>query len=94
MRLRRTRRYHAELRRQYEYIRRRNPQAAEAVLDRVHNATLRLKDFPESGRSWRRPGTWELVVPGTPLIVVYRIEGDAVEILALFHAAQEASHVH
>jgi toxin ParE1/3/4 len=94
MKLRRTRRYEAELRRQYEFLRQRNPKAAETVVDRIHKAMLRLKEFPQSGRSWRLPGTWELAVPGAPYIVVYRIKDDAVEILSLFHAAQDAPHVH
>jgi addiction module RelE/StbE family toxin len=94
MKLRRTRRYHAELRQQYEFLHSRNPKAAEAVVDRINRATLRLKEFPESGRSWRRPGTRELLVPGTPFIVIYRITDDAIEVLSLLHTAQDAPHVH
>jgi toxin ParE1/3/4 len=94
MKLVRARRFRDELRREYEFLRLRNPKAAKATMDRIHSATLRLKGFPQSGRSWRLPGTWELVIAGTPYVVVYRIEDDAVEILTLFHTSRDGPNVH
>ena len=43
--------------------------------------------FPHSGRPGHIPGTRELVISKLPYIVVYRISGDTVEILRVFHAA-------
>jgi toxin ParE1/3/4 len=40
------------------------------------------------GRPGRVAGTRELVVSGTPYIIPYRVAGTYVDILAVFHAAQ------
>ena len=55
-----------------------------AVLDAVNE----LKRFPALGRPGRVVGTRELVVLGTPYIVPYRVRGNSVEILRVFHAAR------
>jgi toxin ParE1/3/4 len=56
--------------------------------DRIRAAASRLIDFPNSGRPGRVAGTRELVVPGAPYILPYRIDGDAVRILRVIHAAR------
>jgi toxin ParE1/3/4 len=43
---------------------------------------------PKAGRTGRAQGTRELVMPGTPYIVVYRVR-DVVEIVAVVHGARE-----
>ena len=48
-----------------------------------------LATHPASGRIGRVPGTRELVITGTPYIVPYRVRGDAVEILRVFHGARK-----
>jgi toxin ParE1/3/4 len=44
--------------------------------------------FPYSGRRGSVEETYELVVPRLPYIVVYRVT-ERVEIVAIFHAAQQ-----
>jgi toxin ParE1/3/4 len=44
--------------------------------------------FPYSGRQGSVEGTYELVVSRLPYIAVYRVT-DSVEIVAVFHAAQD-----
>lgn len=56
--------------------------------DAIEAAVARLADHPQSGRPGRALGTRELVVPGTPYIVAYRVEQAAVVILRLLHGAQ------
>lgn len=41
------------------------------------------------GRPGRIPGTRELIFPSLPYIVPYRIRGEIVEILSVFHAARK-----
>lgn len=72
-----------------EYIARDNPGAAARIVDRIATSVDRLATHPASGRPGRVPGTRELVVPGTPYIVPYRVRGDSVEILRVFHAARK-----
>jgi addiction module RelE/StbE family toxin len=78
-----------ELDRVYGYIAEENPNAARNVFTRIRNATEHLKQFPDSGRAGHINGTREVVLTGLPFLVVYRIRGDYVEILRVFHTSQE-----
>lgn len=79
----------AALDKEYDYIFSQNPQAAKRVFERIIESTERLSTFPESGRPGQITGTRELIVPGLPYIVVYRITGDKVQILRVFHTSQD-----
>lgn len=61
---------------------------ARRVALSIHEGVLALSKFPERGRPGRKSGTRELVLPGLPYLAVYRIHGDAVEILRILHGAQ------
>ena len=65
-----------------------NPSAAEHVYEAINHSVDRLATFPETGRPGRVSGTRELVIPGLPYIIPYRLQGQMVEILAIFHAAR------
>jgi plasmid stabilization system protein ParE len=45
--------------------------------------------MPSRGRIGRREGTRELALTPLPYIVAYRIRRDAVEILNIWHTAQD-----
>jgi addiction module RelE/StbE family toxin len=79
----------AELDRIYAYIARENPTAAAQVFRRIRKTTRQLARFPQSGRIGQAEGTRELLVTGLPYIVVYRVRGDDVEILRVFHMAMD-----
>jgi addiction module RelE/StbE family toxin len=78
----------AQLAEVYAYLSQSNPSAAENQVELVVSATRNLPEFPEMGRPGRRRGTRELVISGTPYIVVYRIRLSSVRILAVMHGAQ------
>ena len=69
--------------------RQRQPRAALEVAQRVRHAVSQLEDHPKLGRSGRVRGTLELVIPGPPYIVPYRVKGKEVQILSVFHAARK-----
>jgi len=71
------------------YIAEDNPAAARRLVRTVFQAAHLLKKNPAIGRPGRVAGTRELVVPGTPYIIPYRVRADAVEILRVFHAARK-----
>lgn len=73
---------------QLEWIAERDPWAAIDVGDAVHAAVGRLADHPAIGRPGRALGARELVVVGTPYVVVYRIERAVVVVLRILHGAQ------
>ncbi len=72
-----------------EYIAEDNPAAAGRVVQKILRAVDLLKKNPAMGRAGRVAGTRELVVAGTPYIVPYRVRGEALEILRVFHAARK-----
>lgn len=75
---------------QLDYIAQDNPSAAIEQGDKIASHVGKLADYPKLGRVGRKKGTRELVISGTPFIVVYRIQGEeTVQILRLLHGAQQ-----
>jgi addiction module RelE/StbE family toxin len=72
-----------------EYIARDDPRVAARTVERIATSVERLATYPASGRPGRVPGTRELIVSGTPYIIPYRVRGDTVEILRVFHGARK-----
>ena len=70
------------------YIRRDNPAAASAVAKVLYREAEGLIILPGRGRPGEIPGTRELIVPGLPYIIVYRIAGPAIHILRVYHGAR------
>lgn len=64
------------------------PIAAQKVVERIQRSIAYLTDHPLLGRQGRVPGTRELVVPGTPFILPYRVKDEIIEILHVLHAAR------
>lgn len=62
--------------------------AARLVVKRVLDAVALLPAQPGLGRPGRVPGTRELVVLKTRYIVPYRVRGDVVELLRVFHTSR------
>jgi addiction module RelE/StbE family toxin len=71
-----------------DFIAHDNLNAARRMAGRVKEAVEYLRDHPNMGRPGRLSDTKELVVSGTPFIVVYRIKKGMVQILRLLHHAQ------
>jgi len=72
-----------------DYIARDNPRAAWEVAQQILHSVNQLADHPKMGRAGRVRGTLELVIPGLPYIVPYRVKGSAAQILSVFHAARK-----
>lgn len=89
MRVRWLRRALQNLDEEAEYIARDDPDAAAQMVDRIATSVERLATHPALGRTGRVPGTRELVVSGTPYVVPYRVHGETVEILRVFHGARK-----
>lgn len=66
-----------------------NAEAAGRVVTRIERVVSRLAEHPHSGRHGRVAGTREVIVPGLPYLVVYRVEERQVTILRVFHGKRE-----
>jgi toxin ParE1/3/4 len=71
------------------YIAQDNPTAANRIGSTLLEAVERLAELPNLGRPGRVAGTRELVVPGTPYVIPYRLRGDRLEVIAVFHGRQK-----
>ena len=72
-----------------QHIRKDNPTAAVKVATTLYDGCAGLREFPRRGRKGRIEHTRELVFPGLPYIVVYRIQDQIVELLRIYHGAQD-----
>ena len=61
---------------------------ARLVVKRVLDAVALLAEQPGLGRPGRVPGTRELIVAKTRYLVPYRVRGETVEILRVFHTSR------
>lgn len=66
-----------------------NPAAAARAVARLVSAIDALAARPAMGRPGRLMGTRELVVPGLPYIVAYRVTAESVDVLTIMHSAQQ-----
>jgi toxin ParE1/3/4 len=71
------------------YIAQFNPVAARAVAKRIYEGCGALGQFPYGHRKSRIPGKHDLVFTNLPYIAVYRVGVDRVEIIRIYHSAQD-----
>ena len=64
------------------------PTAAADIANAILSSGEFLAERPALGRPGRLPGTRELVVPGTPYLVPYRVRGERLEVVAILHGRQ------
>ncbi len=70
------------------YIAADDPKAARLVVERIFEAVEQLRNQPAAGRPGRVPGTRELVVRNTRYILPYRVRGESIQVLRLFHTSR------
>ncbi|KAF0249263.1 MAG: RelE/StbE family addiction module toxin [bacterium] len=72
-----------------DYIAENNPEKARNIVRKIRSAISNLSKQPAMGRLGRVQGTKELVIVGTPYLIVYRIQQQNIEILRVLHGAQK-----
>lgn len=72
-----------------EYIAQDSPASAEGVAERILSTVDYLRSHPGIGRAGRVPGTREIIIPGLPYIVPYRVRGHNIEILGVLHTSRK-----
>ena len=71
------------------YIEKDSERSAALVAARILKSVDLLGTQPEMGRPGRVVGTRELVVPGTPYIIPYRVRRERLELMAVFHGRRQ-----
>jgi toxin ParE1/3/4 len=72
----------------FAYLAERNVEAAAKIYDRIAERAVGLIAFPELGHDGREIGTRELTVTATRYILVYRVTGDVIQIVSVWHGRQ------
>ncbi len=72
----------------HAFIADRNPQAAKRVIAEIRGIVMQLPDFPNRFRVGAAPGSREAVTR-YGYIVVYRVSVDRIDVLSVFHGAQD-----
>ena len=70
------------------YIAQDDPKAAQQVVQPIMDSIALLVEQPGIGRPGRVPGTRELVVLKTRYVVPYRVRGEVIEVLRIFHSSR------
>ena len=73
----------------HDFLSRENPIVAQEFVREVYRLVSLLSTQPAMGRPGRVPGTRELVVQPYPFLLPYRVQGDEIHILRVFHTRQE-----
>jgi len=80
----------ARLREIRAYVALDKPDAAQRLVTRIVAMVELLRHHPHAGRAGAEPGIRELVVGGTPYIVLYRFQGKRAIIGTIWHGAQRS----
>ena len=75
----------------YDFINAESRRGALRVDNAIEQQADRLVEYPYSGRMGRALDTRELIVVGTPCIVIYRVDTDRILVLRVIHTAQSWS---
>jgi plasmid stabilization system protein ParE len=71
------------------YLQQHFPHFAEPSVRTIYERIRSLKAAPYRGRPGHRSGTRELPLAPLPYVVVYSVKAGAVEILHIYHGAQD-----
>jgi toxin ParE1/3/4 len=89
MRIRWTPAAAADLQRISDYLSDHHPNYREATIRKVYASIQSLKQWRHLGRVGREEGTRELAFPPLPYIAVYRVREQSIEVLRIYHGAQD-----
>ncbi|MEJ0025161.1 MAG: type II toxin-antitoxin system RelE/ParE family toxin [Rhizomicrobium sp.] len=73
----------------WEYIAADSVDTADRIVERLRSISDLLTEHPHIGRSGRITDTRELVVTGTPYILIYRVGPDRIDIAYVLHGARK-----
>ncbi|HTC90190.1 MAG TPA: type II toxin-antitoxin system RelE/ParE family toxin [Bryobacteraceae bacterium] len=89
MRIRWTPAAAADLQSISEYLKEHHPRYRNPTMRKLYETIRELKQWPARGRPGREVGTREILFPPTPYVAVYRVKDQTIEVVRIYHAAQE-----
>jgi toxin ParE1/3/4 len=89
MRIRWTPAAAADLQQINDYLKQHHPHCRQLTMRKLYDTSRSLKDWPGRGRPESEEGTREIVFPPLPYVAVYRVKQQTVEVLRVYHGAQD-----
>lgn len=89
MRVRWTTAAAADLQAINDYLKEHYPQHRQPTMRKLYDTARALKQWPYRGRPASEEGTREIVFSPLPYILNYRVTDQAIEILRIYHGAQQ-----
>ena len=89
MRIRWTSAAAADLQHISHYLKDLHPQYRQPTMRKLYAVIQSLKEWPHRGRAGREEGTREILFSPLPYVTVYRVKEQSIEILRIYHAAQD-----
>ena len=72
-----------------DYLEEHHARYRQATMRKLYEAIRALKGWPGRGRPGREAGTREIFFPPTPYVAVYRMKEQTIEVMRIYHAAQD-----
>jgi addiction module RelE/StbE family toxin len=89
MRIRWTPAAAADLQNISDYLKERYPHYRQPTMRKLYETIRSLKQWPRRGRPGSEEGTREILLPPLPYVAVYRVTEQAIEVLRVYHGAQD-----
>jgi toxin ParE1/3/4 len=89
MRIRWTPAAAADLQHISDYLKQYHARYRQPTLRKLYDTIRDLKNWPGRGRPGSEEGTREILFPPLPYVAVYRVTAQTIEVLRVYHAAQD-----
>jgi toxin ParE1/3/4 len=89
MRIRWTPAAAADLQSISDYLKEHHPRYRDPTMRKLYGTIRELKQWPGRGRPGREEGTREVLFPPTPYVAVYRVREQTIEVMRIYHGAQD-----
>lgn len=89
MRIRWTNAAAADMQNISDYLKVHHPHYRQPTMWKLYERIRALKEAPFIGRPGRENGTREILFPPMPYVAVYRVRENSIEVIRVFHTAQD-----
>jgi addiction module RelE/StbE family toxin len=72
-----------------DYLTEHHPRYRNPTMRKLYGTIRQLQEWPARGRPGGEKGTREILFPPTPYVAVYRIREQTIEVVRIYHAAQD-----
>ena len=72
-----------------DYLKEHHPRYRDPTMRKLYGTIRELKHWPGRGRPGREEGTREVLFPPTPYVAVYRVREQTIEVMRIYHGAQD-----